>query len=381
MLTLDTKKRQPKKRSRSAGARAGVGRAGVGIDIGAWSTKVVHYDPTQEPSLICGSLPSLGGSSYPLDEAPSMELAVNSEAAVDRRRQSSQQRDYSRWSGGQIESLASRISSALSPDLAGRTPIRVTLGMATCDLRSIQVQPTEKLKQAELHQRLVQAIGDTRKRSFALLDGHQEPNRQKILSVPEDLVDGLAMGLDNVGLTPESIDALPWSLVRLLPQTDEKIQIAIDWGYTNPTLVASSQGEILYLRRLKAGSIQSVIAPLCTAYELSEAEAMRWLAHCLTDLSTAPDSKFYSDDPGDQASQACQKLAREIDSSTEFIRWKYPDKQIGGLTLTGGAAELQGLVRLLTRHVSLEVHTWTKQTGNLRISPRYAHAALLAEGS
>ncbi|GAB5403147.1 MAG: hypothetical protein Aurels2KO_13780 [Aureliella sp.] len=350
-------------------------KPGIGIDIGAYTTKLVHFDPASEEPYTCAVLPTNAGT---LGTAESDDLGPDGLLAANKQeRHTDKKLDFSRWSQKQVDSLAQRIQSAIVPGFMARR-IRATISMDACDLRSVAVYAQEELTRSAVIERLQSAINDNRVRSVAVLDGQQEQNRIKALSVPVDLTDAIAIGLDSKGMTPESIEGQPWTLARLVDSRDkDELHTLVDWGYTQPTLVCSVHGQVRYVRRLKAGSIRDMIQPVMNEYGIQAQEAIRWLELSIQGEQANSGFDIRSDLLVERAHQASRQLAAEIDAALEFIRWKNPDQKIGPIVFAGGGASLTQLSDLVTRSIDGDACVWSSKEQDM--SPVYAQAAILAK--
>lgn len=364
-----TERARPTKRSRKIRKKAG-----LGIDIGSFTTKIAHYDPGGSRKLICVAVPTLAGT-FQAEQGD--ELGDNGIVAENHRQRSSDDKfDFSRWSLNQIDSLAERIRGAIGSEL-NTARVRASLSMEACDLRSVAAYAREELSRDEIVQRLQSEIKDNRRRRVAILDSQQEQNRVKALSVPEELTDGIAVGLDAHGVTPQSIEGQPWTLARLVPAERDTIHTVVDWGYSQPTLVCCFNGQVQYVRRLKAGSIRDLIEPIMTEYELDSHQAIRWLELTIGSGKTTGGADIRSESILERAIQCSRRLAAEIDAALEFVRWKNPDEKLGPVTLAGGGAAMLPMVSVAKQTLGCEAAVWEHETED--VSPVFAQAIALAE--
>lgn len=349
-------------------------KPGIGIDIGTYTTKIVHFDPANDEPYTCATLPTQAGTlGIPEGDELSADALV---AGKQHERQGDKKLDFSRWSRKQVDSLAQRIRDSVIPANKARR-IRASISMEACDLRSVAVYAQEDLTRSAIIERLQSAINDNRERSVAVLDGQQEQNRVKALSVPVDLTDAIAKALDSKGLTPESIEGQPWTLARLFKRSGQELQTLVDWSYSQPTLVCSVQGQVRYVRRLKAGSIRDIVQPAMNEYGIQAREAVRWLELSIGSGKTNSGVEIRSEALVERALQAGRQLAAEIEAALEFIRWKNPQQTIGSIVLTGGGASLTELSNLVTQSIDGDVRVWSCEAQH--ISPVYAQAAILAK--
>lgn len=361
---------------------------GVGIDVGSYLTKVVYYDPSQKQKYTWATIPTCAGTHRTDGVGPGAEgtgadplgssgilsgvsstegsLAVTDEHP--RRRRSDGELDFSRWSQKQLEHLSEAIVNATGK--VRTSGVRITVSMQACELRSIPVYPQENLTSAEIYTRLQSVIDDKRPQSLALLDGQTESNRQKILSIPVELTDGLAVALDHSGLTPKSIEGLPWTLARLAAG-DEHVETIVDWGVSAPTLVCVRGGLITYVRRLRAGGLFEIMESLIKTYDLSKAEALRWLQSA-TQQERAEGS--IHEGVREVAQMVSRRLASEVDAALEYVRWKNSGVEIGPVTVVGGGAELALPVETLKQSLEYKVQVSSMEG----IPPSLSVAALLA---
>lgn len=374
-MALLTRQTARAEKSSSRRSRAST-KPGIGIDIGTYTTKIVHFDPASVDRFTCATIPTGAGT---LGTPESDEQEPEGVLASGRQgRQTDKKLDFSRWSKKQVDSLVSRIRSAIVPGFMARR-VRATISMEACDLRSVAAYAQEELSRTAIIERLQSAINDNRVRSVAVLDGQQEQNRIKALSVPVDLTDAIAIGLDEQGMTPELIEGQPWTLSRLIDSRGDELHTLLDWGYTQPTLVCVSKGQVRYVRRLKSGSIRDIVQPVMQEFSIQANEAIRWLELSIGDGQTYAGNEIRSDALVERAIQASRQLATEIEAAIEFIRWKNPEQKAGPILLTGGGASLIELASLVTRSIDGDATVWS--AGDQEISPVFAQAAALAEVS
>lgn len=349
-------------------------KAGLGIDIGSYSTKIAHYDPTGSKELVCVAVPTQAGTFHTEQDDGLCDNGIATENK--RQRAEDNKLDFSRWSQEQIDSLADRVRSALGSEL-NKARVRASISMEACDLRSVAAYAREELSRDDIVERLQSTIKDNRLRRVAILDSQQEQNRVKALSVPEELTDGIAIGLDAHGVTPQSIEGLPWTLARLAPAKQGKMHTIVDWGYSQPTLVCCTGGQVQYVRRLKAGAIRDLIDPLMVEYRLDNHQAIRWLELSIGSGKTIGGTDIRSETILERAIQCSRRLAAEIDAAIEFVKWKNPEEQLGPITLVGGGAAMLPMVGVVKQSLGCDAAVWKHETDD--VSPVFAQAIALAE--
>ncbi|HBE69663.1 MAG TPA: hypothetical protein DDW52_16075 [Planctomycetaceae bacterium] len=348
---------------------------GVGIDVGSYLTKVVYYDPTQSPKYNWATIPTCAGThrsetagsgmdlltaeqlgssdvdpTEAISDTPNSSLGPDGETSeTPRRRHSDGDLDFSRWSQKQFERLSEAIVNAAGKIRRGN--VRIAMSMQACELRSIPVYPQEKLSTAEILDRLHTVIDDKRPQSLALLDRQIDSNRQKILSIPAELTDGLAVALDQSGMTPKSIEGLPWSLARLTTGSD-RIETIVDWGVSSPTLVCVHNGLILYVRRLRSGGLLEMVESLIKTYDLGLSDAFRWLQNA---TRHGQSENPIHEGVREGVQTVSRRLATEVDAALEYVRWKNSGTEIGPIGLVGGGAELELAVQTLKQSLEYEV--------------------------
>lgn len=376
---------------------------GVGIDIGQCATKVVVYRGTlgQPPQYLCASMPTEAGLPFEtaalktnfagassrsagnpnLDASPSKSTAVENRLNIDDPLYGSNT-DFSRWSPGQTKSLAQRIAGAQAAAQLRKPKVTVSLSMAACDFRSIQGATEEPLALAVLHQTIQEALQDYRPRCIATIETHTTSrSKLRALSLPQELANGLAHALDDVGLTPSAIEGIPWSLQRAVQpfsQNEPEIGVVLDWGFGKPTLVSVVDGRLDYIRRLNTGGLQAMVEPAQQDLRLTDSEAMRWLHRSLAESSSRELDAAIVHETRNHVVDCCAALAEEINAAIEFIRWRHQGRTVNKLITLGGAGCINGLLSSLQAELNVNVEPWSLQNGDQTLTSEYAIAASLA---
>lgn len=356
----------------------------LGIDIGQRSTKIVRYVPGSQPEYSCVSIDTLAGTVNTDAPSPFGALVTNADQDPDQKEEGPSRRkndllDFSRWSSKQTKSLAERIAVAVGETRSTIEGIDVTISMAACELRSIYGEEAHSL--ASIHQKLKEITNDTRKRNIAVLSGDKEGSKTCTISIPEELTETIATQLDRHGLTPDRIEAVPWSVARVMPNfrtSSEKVQIALDWGFGYPTLVCTVDGKIEYVRRIHVGGVHQLISQAIRDLGFSKSEAIRWLELC----TSSDDPEYAANEKSDTREwigSCCRQLAREINIAIEFIVWRNKGADVNGIVLTGGAPMVPGLANQLQASLTIPVKTWESKTAGSLVTSEYAIASCLAD--
>lgn len=373
--------------------------AGLGIDMGTFQTKVVWLEQFGEGDLraVYSSIPTfLAEPDY--SAPPSNELAAmtalaiepeNSESA-DRRESGNnpfvnirerKERDANNWNAVHLKQLSERISQVIGGSRARKTELSVTLSMALCDFRSVYVSKEARTDQAALQTALAHSLGSKEQRCVAILPGEDGSQKHRAFSVSESLTGNIGKSLDALGLPPRRVDGLPWCMARtyrdLLGQPQEnEIALVVDWGYGRPTLVEFGRDGIHYIRRLEHGGIQNLITQARTDFQMSSAEAGRWLEICVNEGAELTNDAV--EDTKHWARLCCTKMAAEINAAIEFVRWRNQGKDIAKLLFVGGAATYPALVDQVASEVCIESTAWQMDTADGVLTPHYATATALA---
>lgn len=359
------------------------GRSGLGIDIGQYRTKLAWCRPSQNapPQLICASFPS-GISTLDLCEAPAISASpqmLSSLPAADESDSRSSIR--TNWSGVQLKHIARRIDRVVGGAYRlRRSAVNVAVSMSACELRSVYLPKETALTSANVHQALAEMTADRRQRCVAILPSTNGGGKFRTLSITEDLASGVAEKLDEVGLTPRRIDGLPWSLARALKvgvasRSTASVQVVLDWSFGSPTLIAVKQGNIDYVRCLAGGGLAGWVQQSALHWGFSLEEAVRWIEQsCLA--TCRPTQEVV--EAKTWIRECCYKLAQEINTSIDFIRWRNQATVIDELWLTGGCANLPFLVACLQENTAAQLKVWSLDAPNEDVTPEYAVAASLA---
>jgi hypothetical protein len=258
--------------------------------------------------------------------------------------------------------------------------------MSACDFRNIYTAPDTHVNATAIQQAITEATGDSRSRCVAILpaidkQGNGKNSKIRCLSIPEELSWSVALELDAIGITPRAINGLPWCLANALELcvTSEKaIVVGFDWSFGNPTLVAVRNGTIDYVRCVSHGSIREMISQAVDELRMSVPEAVRWLSLCMTNSVEAEAMETIAGETREWIIDCCGRLASEINTALDFIRWRHQGCVIDGIWLMGGGSQIPGFVQLLGGQVSVEVRAWSLATAEGPLTADYATAASLA---
>ncbi len=372
--------------------RLSAGTPGLGIDIGQINTKIViaKRDSTGTLQYQGVTVPTTQSGTPANDPStPTQESASSAErrrghtligCAANSNRLSLSTRA--------IKQLMLRVSHVIATNTdAQDAHVGVTLSMAACDYRTLYAPKNSRVNTAGIQKSIAAATGDNRSRCVTVIPGHdsQADARQtkiRCFSLPEELAWTLAHYLDGIGLMPDALNGLPWCIANALemalpPEESAKINIGIDWSYGQPMLVSVRQGEIDYVRCLSSGSLRDLAAPATDQFKIAPAEAGRWLAHCMQG-PTQLEVDAVATETRDWARETCTRLAAEIGTAVDFIRWRNQGVELETIWLLGGVTEIPGMTELLQSMVPCELKPWRVDAGNNTLSAEYAMAASLA---
>ncbi len=359
--------------------------ASLGIDVGSYSTKIVRYTPGGENPYAClelrtgviGNLQPQENPQVTLQPAGS-EMDLETEQQAPERRRSDTTLNISRWSQRQIDSLSSKIADAVGL-IDRRELVQATLSMATCDLRSVQVANVQSPDVDTLRKQISELTQDRRPRSLAIVRSADKHNNVKVVSVPEELVDGLAISLDACGITPNSVEATPWTMAKSIRSNDPVI--VLDLGYSEPTLIAKNSAGVQYIRRMRRGGFAKILAPTMERYGLTEQQATRLFLESMDpDRPSSIDPELRKDAGmgfKETVRETCKSLCGEIEAALEFISWKFDGFSKDTLLLQGGMAEHDCVLEQLRQKVRSELRV-VEGDKNSNITARYSKAAALA---
>ncbi len=341
---------------------------GLGIDIGQRLTKIVSVERQRD------TIHEICAVSIPTRPAASEDAGAQCN-----------------WSTREIKELSRVVQRVLNGRSASRrTRVAVTLSMAACDYRTVYVPKDTQVNLRAVQETIASAKNDHRARCIAVLpspsasDSKEAQDKLRCFSLPEELSWSIAQSLDEVGLTPTVLDGVPWCLAGALqlaaePADPNCINIALDWSFGSPTLVAVQAGQISYVRSMVHGSIQELIATASRDYQMDTAEAVHWIAQCLKHAaSTVADAAQI--ETYDAVSRICSQLAEELRTAIEYITWRHQGCKVGTLWLMGGAPRINGLSDLLQSKLTCPVAQWQVNSGETCLTAEYALAAALAWG-
>ncbi|QDV28127.1 hypothetical protein [Aureliella helgolandensis] len=394
-------KNATRKSPRRFSFRAGFKQCGLGIDVGWYSTKVVwcRSQGRRFSEVACVSLPTQAGSTGTYNhgltdsndgllgteprpaEAARRMPANTSNSVADGLLSTNEQFDFSRWSSHQFKSLASRIASAVGDRSVTRAEVRIAMSMVACDFRNVHVQPGEPISLASIQQNIQEALGDPRPRTIAILATEGPRPKIRALSLPQELSNGLAESLDHCSMTPLSIEGTPWGVAEAMLQLQDStsaINIAIDWSYGDPTLVCLVDNQIDYIRKLTSGGVSALAAQAVQDLGLTPGEAVRWLNLCSQKDSVTPERIGAQRQTQDWVKSNCLNMAKEVNSTIDFMRWRHPGKSLGDICLLGGGAHLSIATDHFQGMLAHPSRVWSRSVGNHQLSAEYAIAYAMA---
>ncbi len=367
----------------------------LGIDFGQINTKIViaERSSTQDVVYQAVTIPTSTSTlvedhntGVPPEGTPLGERRVRNSTGV------ASIAPTTNWSKRALRELASRINQVVGTrENIHAMDVSVMMSMSTCDYRTIYVPKNARVNTAGLQQTISAAIEDKRARCIAVVPGydHQSKENQadekqtkvRCFSLPEDLAWTVAQQLDEVGLSPSTMNGLPWCIANALEMVipvEEKslVHVGLDWSYGEPTLVSLVNGQIDYIRCLSNGSLRELTSRAADDFGMSPTEAGRWLAHCMQSTNVVVDSAVI--ETRDWVCEVCMRLAKEISTALEFIRWRNQGVKLQTIWVMGGAAHIEGLVEHLASQVSSAVKPWCLSSESSSLSSEYALAASLA---
>ncbi len=368
----------------------------VGLDVGQLNTKIViakndstgtvQYQGAVVPTTLADPLADA------IANQPQAELEQLSDAAE--RRQSRlangdiQKQVPFQLSTRTIKQLVARIAQVFAMDsLAHNAQVGMTLSMEVCDYRTLYIPNSSRVTAAGVQQSIADASGDRRPRCLAIMSGqeiHSDARQSKVrcFSLPEDLACTLAQHFDAIGLMPHTLNGLPWCLANamemLLPtQDDLELNVAIDWSYGQPVLVSVRHGAIDYVRCLSSGSLRQISARAAEQYGINPAAAGRWLSHCMNNPENLDLDAIAAETRG-WVRECCLRLAAEIKTAMDFIRWRNQDAKLETIWLMGGVTEICGMTDLLQAFLPYKLRPWRLAGETRALTAEYALAASLA---
>ncbi len=341
---------------------------GLGIDIGQRATKIVSVqrqrDAIQAICAVC------------IPTRPETNQVGSTQC---------------NWSTREIKELSRVIQRVLNGrSTSRRTRVAVTLSMSACDYRTVYVPQDTQVSLRAVQETIAAAKNDHRARCIALLpnavvgESQEQQDKLRCFSLPEELSWSVAQSLDEAGLTPSVLNGAPWCMagaMRLAAAAvqPDRINVALDWSFGSPTLVAMQAGEISYVRSMLHGSVQDLVATAGRDYQMDTAEGVHWIGQCLehTALNVADAAQI---ETYDAVSRICSQLAEELRTALEYIAWRHQGCKVGTLWLMGGAARINGLSDLLQSKLTCPVAQWQVNCGETCLTAEYALAAALAWG-
>lgn len=287
-----------------------------------------------------------------------------------------------------IKQLAARIEQVLAMDsLAHNARVGMTLSMEVCDYRTLYIPKSSRVTVAGVQQSIADASGDHRQRCLAIMSGqenHSDTRQSKVrcFSLPEDLACTLAQHFDAIGLMPQTLNGLPWCLANamemLLPPQDAlELNVGLDWSYGQPVLVSVRHAAIDYVRCLSSGGLRQISAQAAEQFGIKPAAAGRWLAHCMNNPEKLDRDLIAAETRG-WVRENCVRLATEIKTAMDFIRWRNHEAKLETIWLMGGVTEICGMTDLLQGLLPYKLRPWRLGEETRALTAEYALAASLA---
>ena len=354
--------------------------SGLGIDVGQAKTKLVWLDQVGPTLRACHTIVNT------LNASEDCALETASEAK-DRREDSnpfkSRSEDSGRegfhLTGDQLRGLCESIRKTIGKGRVSGCAMNLTLSMSACDYRSVYVPKDVVVNEQAIHHALCQAIGSPQRRCIAVLPNDESKPKCRVFSIEESLATSVGDTFEKHGFPPQRIDGLPWCLARayqLLGQSAENVGLILDWSFGRPLLVSVLDQKLSYVRRLSSGGIQELCAQPMRDMGLSTLEASQWLKLCLA--SRTEEKSDASEDTRQWVRQSVVKMAEEINSAVEYIRWRAGKRPLTTIWTVGGAPRIDGLIEMLNADLSVPAQPWSLSTSNCTLTSELATATSLA---
>jgi type IV pilus assembly protein PilM len=197
--------------------------------------------------------------------------------------------------------------------------------------------------------------------------GTKESVRGLLIAAPKDAVVTAVHAIEQAGLHVARVDLASFALLRAASQLDSEVEAIVDIGAQSTTVIVHVDGEPLIVRTVPRGGreVTEMIATRLGA-TMSEAEALK----CRVGLR--------SDDGPETAEvvrEAVRPLISEIRGSFGYLTGAGRYTRIARLALSGGGAQLPGLVDALASQLDVQV-TLANPLMRLRDSVRGKHDTL-----
>lgn len=354
--------------------------SGLGIDVGQAKTKLVWLD--QNGTSLRASHTTVN-TSNPSETG----LTETANSSTDRREDINPFKSRSEDLGkegfnltrDQLGRLCEGIRKTIGKGRVRQCAINLTLSMSACDYRSVYLPKDAVLNEQAIQHALSQAIGNPQRRCIAVLPNDEAKPKRRVFSIAEPLAASVGETFEKHGFPPQRIDGLPWCLARayqMLNQPADNVGLILDWSFGRPVFVSVLDQKLNYVRRLSHGGVQELCAQPMRDMGLSTPEASHWLKHCLA--SRTRDKSDASEDTQRWVGQTVAKMAAEINSAVEFIRWRAAKRPLTTIWAVGGAPRIDGLIEMLNAEVTVPVQPWSLPLSNCTLTSELATAASLA---
>ena len=183
-----------------------------------------------------------------------------------------------------------------------------------------------------------------------------------VIAVPRKIATAVASGLLKVGMECQMLNGMPCAIARAVEMAGnidpELATLAVDVGYSSPTLVLVHQGRPVFSRVLRGGSLQSLMQPLQQELLLSAEECQQLLF------------RFGIPIPGQATNVAAQKtlqliasplqeLVSEIELTMHYIQQQFPALKPSEMQLLGGGAQIKNLSEYLQHKLQVPTKFWS----------------------
>jgi type IV pilus assembly protein PilM len=177
--------------------------------------------------------------------------------------------------------------------------------------------------------------------------GDNKTVRGLLIAAPKEAVLTAVTAIEQAGLHVVRVDLASFALLRAAAYLDEQVEAIVDIGAHATSVVVHHDGEPLIVRTLPRGGteITERIATRIGA-TVPEAEALKCRVGLLDDGD--PDTAAV-------VREAIRPLINEIRSSFAYLTTGDRHTRVGRVALSGGGAQLPGLVDALREQLDLDV--------------------------
>jgi type IV pilus assembly protein PilM len=177
--------------------------------------------------------------------------------------------------------------------------------------------------------------------------GDNKTVRGLLIAAPKDAVLAAVRAIEQAGLHVARVDLASFALLRAAAYLDEQVEAIVDIGAHATSVVVHHDGEPLFVRTLPRGGteITERIASRIGA-TVPEAEAIKCRVGLLDE--GGPDTAAV-------VREAIRPLINEIRSSFTYLTTGDRQTRVARVALSGGGAQLPGLVDALREQLDLDV--------------------------